>query len=66
MPTIATQLSDYKKHAGISRTVSGQENFTATIFLAIADALGLAVTLVPKEAVQTLQIDPRLCLFAAW
>jgi len=39
----------------IRRALSGNENFTATTLLSMADALGLAVMLVPKDAAVALR-----------
>ncbi len=39
----------------IRRALSGEENFTATTLLAMADALGLSVMLVPKNAASALR-----------
>lgn len=39
----------------VARALSGHENFTATTLLAMADAMGMAVLLVPKEAAQALR-----------
>ena len=39
----------------ISRALSGKENFTSTTLLAMADALDLAVLIVPKEAAQAMR-----------
>lgn len=39
----------------IRRALSGNENFTATTLLAMADALGLSVILVPKDAASALR-----------
>jgi DNA-binding phage protein len=39
----------------IRRALSGNENFTVTTLLAMADAVGLSVMLVPKDAASALR-----------
>ena len=48
------RLCGVTRHS-IRRALSGEENFTATTLLAMADALGLAVMLIPKDAASALR-----------